>query len=69
MNATLSIKFEDGSEKQIIISKVIEMNLSADRKQSICFNQTNSGEWVMAFSKLTFENKKLKNLTLMKNQV
>lgn len=66
MTATLTITFEDGTAKTIVLANAIEMNVSAERKQSIEFRETSSGEWVMAFTKPLLEGRKFSSISVRK---
>jgi hypothetical protein len=67
MTATLKIEFEDGTSKEIVLNKAIEINIGSDRKQSIEFRETKNGEWVMAFTSPVLEGKNFKEITISKN--
>lgn len=54
----INLNFEDGSQEQIQLAKAIEIDIAPDRLQSVCFNQTRSGKWVMTFTKPLFKDKK-----------
>ena len=67
--ASLTIHFSDGTQKVVIVSKAIEMKVSAERKQSICFNETFDGEFVMAYTAPIMDNKSFSSLELTKNPI
>lgn len=69
MTATLQIQFEDGTTKDILLNKAIEMKVGSERKQSIEFRETKDGEWVMAFTSPIFESKKFKQISITKNEI
>lgn len=64
--ATLTLSFEDGSEKIIPLKNAIELGVGPSAKQSLEFRETNSGEWVMAFTRPLFDGKKIKSATFVK---
>lgn len=65
--ATLTLNFEDGTHKDIILSKAIELRIGEERKQSLEFRETKNGEWVMAYTSPLLEGKSLKNVNMEKN--
>ena len=50
MDATLAIKFQDGTKTEIAITKVIEVDVPDHGRNEVSFRQTSKG-WVMAISK------------------
>lgn len=54
MVATLKLNFDDGSSKEIILTKAIEIDTNG--KQEISFRETPKG-WVMAFTKSVKDGK------------
>lgn len=63
------INFEDGSEKLLDLgAECTQINLPADRPQSMSIHQNKSGEWNFAFTAPLFEGKKFKSITITKNE-
>lgn len=59
MTALLTISFDDGTTKQIVVDKAIEVDTSSTQ-QELSFRRTKKG-WVMAFTKSLLDGKKLAN--------
>lgn len=55
--AKLTITFEDGSTKEIVMEKAIEIKVP--EQQEICFRPDKNGNWSMIYYTDTFEGKKL----------
>ena len=55
--AKLTITFEDGSTKEIIMEKAIELKVPG--QQEICFRPDKKGNWSMIYYTDTFEGNKL----------
>ena len=68
MKASLTLDFEDGSQTVLTLSKAIEINTLPQTKQSLCFNQTSKGDWVMSFTKAMFEGKKINTISMKKTR-
>lgn len=58
MKATLLIYFDDGSYRELIIDKAVELDVSPNRRQSIEFRETAKG-WVMSYAKPLLLGQKL----------
>lgn len=56
--AKLDLKYEDGTEKNIILEKVIEINVP--NYNEICFRETKDKTWIM-----TITNSMLKEESLL----
>jgi hypothetical protein len=61
MTATLTLNFTDGTSKEILIDRVIEIDTPG--KQEISFRETPKG-WVMAFTKSVKDGKMFAENTL-----
>jgi len=66
VRGVLTIEFEDGSSKEIILSHAVEIDVSANQRQSLEFRQTKGDKWIMAFTKPAFEGKKFANISVRK---
>lgn len=64
--ASLVIEFEDGSSKRINVYVAVELDVSAERKQSIEFRQVKPDRWLMSFTKPVFDGKPIKAINFTK---
>ncbi len=62
----LTLTFEDGTFREIVLKKAIEINLTGEHKQSLEFRETKSGEWIMSFTKSLFGDKKIRQIEASK---
>lgn len=66
----LSIRFDNGDFLTLPIDKVIELDVSIQRKQSVEFRQIDKG-WIMSYTKPLFQGavpRKLKSITFIKDE-
>lgn len=66
----LSIRFDNGDFLTLPIDKVIELDVSIQRKQSVEFRQIDKG-WIMSYTKPLFQGavpRKLKSITFTKDK-
>lgn len=66
MKAKLVLEFENGEIETIELNNAIELNISEERPNSICFNETRTGGWVMTFTKNLFKGRKFKEIKCTK---
>ncbi len=66
MKATLTLTFEDGSTRELELQHAVEIGVGPQAKESISFHQKASGEWIMAFTKPTFQGKKISTVKMEK---
>jgi hypothetical protein len=67
MNATLRITFEDGSTKELPLSDTcFEIDVAAERKQSISVQQNLSGQYKLGYTKPLMDGKKWQSITIEK---